>query len=147
MADAADIRTREADRRLADPAAVIDDLAAGLGPEGAAIYALLANRDPERVPALIAALPLAVRNSILSLDLAARRLDGLPGRFLILHGRDDPIVPASESASLARALPAERTALYVLDSLNHVEPQPAGLADRLRLLAAIDRVLAWRDGA
>src|SRR5207244_759381 len=53
-----------AGRRQADPAADIDDLVPLLGPQGGAVYALLANDDPEKTPDLIAALPDRLRDRL-----------------------------------------------------------------------------------
>src|SRR5439155_1987216 len=52
---------RIAGRKLADAAAEIGGLVAPLEAEGRAIYELIANRDPGRVPALVARLPEAIR--------------------------------------------------------------------------------------
>jgi pimeloyl-ACP methyl ester carboxylesterase len=134
-----------AERKLADPGADVADLAARLGSEGRAVHALLANRDPDRVPALIAALPAAVARDIRRLDLKRRDLASLRTRFVLVHGRDDPIIPESESRALAAALAPGRAELTILESLNHVDPQPAGLVDKARLLGAIYTLLAIRD--
>src|SRR5918996_5686550 len=63
-----------AERKLQDLDADVTDLDARLGPEGRSVMALLDNRDPERVPALIAGLPEAVRRDLEALDLARRDL-------------------------------------------------------------------------
>src|SRR5207253_4269933 len=51
-----------ADRKLANAAAQIGDLVVRLGPEGRAVHELIGNRDPERVAALVARLPGAIRD-------------------------------------------------------------------------------------
>ncbi len=130
-------------RRLDMPGADIADLAAGLGPQGQAIYRLLVNRDPERVPALIAALPDRVRDEITRFDLSGRDLTNLGVRFVLIHGHDDPIIPETESIAFAAAVPSAD--LYVLDSLQHVDPKPSGPVDQLRMLSAMSSVLAERD--
>lgn len=134
------------ERKLADPEAEVADLAERLGAEGGAVHALLANRDPERVADLIAALPAGMAADIAALDLKRRDLKGLSGRFVLIHGRDDPIIPETESQALAAALPSERVDLYLVDSLDHIDPQPAGPIDSLILLQAIYKVLTLRDG-
>jgi pimeloyl-ACP methyl ester carboxylesterase len=135
-----------AERKLQDLDANVADLEAGLGPHGRAVTALLDNRDPDRVPALIEGLPEAVRGDLAALDLSRRDLSQLEARLLLVHGRDDPIIPSSESEALAAAAP-DGTALYVVDSLAHVELDPAGLVDGFRLWRAIYRLLAERDAA
>ena len=133
-------------RKLNDLEADVADLQAGLGPQGRAVTALLDNRDPDQVPALIADLPEAVRSDLAALDLARADLSQLHARLLLVHGRDDPIIPSTESEALAAAAPDETT-LYVVDSLAHVELDPAGLVDGLRLWRAVYRLLALRDAA
>jgi pimeloyl-ACP methyl ester carboxylesterase len=134
-----------AERKLQDLDADVADLEAGLGSQGRAVTALLDNRDPDRVPALIASLPEAVRGDLAALDLSRADLSQLDARLLLVHGHDDPIIPSSESEALAAAAPD--TTLYLVDSLAHVELDPAGLVDGFRLWRAIYRLLAMRDAA
>jgi fermentation-respiration switch protein FrsA (DUF1100 family) len=133
-----------ADRKLEDLDADVADLRAGLGPQGRGVAALLDNRDPDRVPALIANLPEAVRSDLEALNLSRRDLAQLDARLLLVHGRDDPIIPSTESEALAAAAP-DGTTLYVVDSLAHVELGPAGLVDGWKLWRAVYRLLALRD--
>jgi pimeloyl-ACP methyl ester carboxylesterase len=135
-----------AGRKLDDLSADVSDLAADLGQEGRAVWALLENRDPDRVPALIAALSPGVVEDIRRLDLKRRDLARLGVRFILVHGHDDPIIPVTESIGLAAALAPGRAELFILDSLDHVDPKPTGLADKIRLLRAIYTVLEIRDG-
>lgn len=130
---------RRLDRRDAD----LSDLAAGLGEEGRRVYALLENRDPDRVPALMDALPRRVKDEIARLDLKRRDFSGLDMRFILTHGNDDAVIPETESMALAGALAAAD--LYVLNSMQHVDPGPAGIMDKLKMLAAMQGVLRERD--
>jgi pimeloyl-ACP methyl ester carboxylesterase len=107
--------------------------------------ALLDNRDPARVPALIATLPQRIQAEIAALDLAGRDLAPLHAQVLLIHGRDDAIVPYSESVALAHALGAHAQ-LYLLDHLAHATLEPGDLADGWRLWRAARRLLALRDG-
>ncbi|MGF1641492.1 MAG: hypothetical protein ACFCUO_11140 [Rhodospirillales bacterium] len=141
-ADALDAMAR---RRIADPDADIADLVAALGPEGRAVDTLLANRDPERTPGLIAALPAAVADEIRSLDLRRRDLAALTTRFVLVHARDDPIIPETESIAFAAAVAPGRAELYLVDGLHHVDAAGLGLVDKVRLLDAVYTVLAFRD--
>ena len=95
-------------RKLRDLNADISDLVPRLGAEGRSVYALLANRDPARVPGLIAALPAPIRTEIAALDLKRRDLPGIDAEAIVVHGRDDPIIPETESIALAAALPEKR---------------------------------------
>ncbi|MFQ6016567.1 MAG: hypothetical protein ACE5KF_00065 [Kiloniellaceae bacterium] len=132
-------------RKLRDLTAEIGDLAAKLGAEGRAVYALLVNADPEAVPALIARLPAAVRADMAALDLKRRDLSKLAARLILVHGREDAIIPYSESKALAGTLPDSRVTLYLVDNLAHVDLSPGGMIDALRLWQAAYRLLAERD--
>ena len=133
-------------RRLADLDAPIDDLVAGLGPEGRAVHALVTNQDRARVADLIAALPAPIRDDMAALDLAARDLSTAPPA-LLLHGRDDDIIPAGESVALADALGETRARLILLDSLAHADLGLDSLGDAYRMWRAAYWLLAARDGA
>jgi alpha-beta hydrolase superfamily lysophospholipase len=152
VGDRADARTLAAiaEARLARPEADTGHLAARLGPEGRAVHALLVNRDPERVPALIAALPPGLAGEIAALDLARRDLGRLAAPLILIHGRTDPLVPYTESLALARAAgPAgpAGASVHLIDGLDHVDLGPAGLGDLATLLRATYRILAARDAA
>jgi pimeloyl-ACP methyl ester carboxylesterase len=133
-------------RKMDDRNADVSALVAGLGPQGRAVYALLTNDDPDRVPKLLAALPAPVRDEIAALDLSAHDLTRTQARFVLIHGRDDAIIPESESEALARALPHGAASLYILNSLDHVNPRAPGLIDTLKLFDAIYTLLGFRDG-
>lgn len=130
-------------RRMGHADSPIDDLAATLGPEGQAVLALLVNRRPEAVPGLMAALPESVGVELRALDLKTAPLDRLKARLLLVHGRDDPIIPASESVALAAAAP--RSELYLFDRLRHVIFEPGAVGDALTLMRVAYHLLEWRD--
>ncbi|WJW76405.1 RNA methyltransferase [Thiohalobacter sp. IOR34] len=132
-------------RKLADPGAAIDDLVVRLTVEGRALLALLENRDPQRVAALLADLPAAIRAEMDALNLSNKDLSRLEARLILLHGRDDDIIPYTESMSLAAAVPKGRAELFVIDGLAHVDVRPLGL-DQRSLWRAIRILLAERDG-
>jgi poly(3-hydroxybutyrate) depolymerase len=132
-------------RKRRDPAAGIGDLVAALGPEGRSVHALLDNRDPERVPALIAMMPETVRRRMAALDPSRRSLATLGPRLILIHGRDDPVIPWTESAMLAAAAPPGKAALFFADSLAHVDLGPSSPGDALELWRAVCRLLAERD--
>ncbi len=159
MANAARIRDPDdrvaleemADRKLDDLAADITDLTASLGPSGQAVHALLTNDDPERVPELIDSLPQGIRAEIAALNL--KRLDpdawtrhGEPVHFVLIHGEGDPIIPETESIKFAQALGPERSDLYLVEGLRHVEAAEVGMLGSLTMLTAAYRVLTLRDG-
>ncbi len=139
--------TAMAERKLRDLGAEIGDLTAKLGPEGRPVHALLTNDDPDAVPGLIAKLPAAVRHDMAALDLKGRDLARLGADVLLIHGRDDAIIPYTESAALAAALPEGQTTLRLVDNLSHVDLGPGGLIDAVRMLSATYRLLEMRDAA
>jgi pimeloyl-ACP methyl ester carboxylesterase len=133
-----------AQHRLASPMAAIDDLLAGLGPEGRAVYALITNRDPGQVPALTARLPLAIREDLRRLNLKEQNLGAIHGPVFIIHGRDDTTIPYTQSEELAAAL-GSRAHLYVIDYFAHVGAAGTSLSDNLQLLSAATDILKERD--
>lgn len=134
-----------AERKMADDAAPVAELTGKLGPQGRAVMALLGNDDPDKVPALIKALPPAIRAEIAALDPATRDLSHLHARLFLIHGRDDRIIPWTESAALARMAP--RAELTLLDNLSHADLRPGQMADAIALWRAVTHLLAERDGS
>ncbi len=134
-----------ADRKIYDPAADVAHLVGRLGADGRAVMDLLSNRDPERVGALIRALPRTLRDEIFALDLKRLDLSQAGYEVILLHGSNDPIIPNTESRALARALPEEQAHLYLLEGLEHVELRPKDFQDRLVFLRAAMRLLEIRD--
>jgi pimeloyl-ACP methyl ester carboxylesterase len=126
-----------------DPDAEVAELVARLGPEGRAIDAYLSNRQPDAVPALLAALPEGIRADMAALDLAARDLGGLRPRLYLVHGRDDAVIPYTESQALAAAAPD--AVLFLVDSLAHVDLGPTDLLDALTLWRAAYLLLSERE--
>jgi pimeloyl-ACP methyl ester carboxylesterase len=145
LADPADRETfrRITRRRLADTKAPIGDLVRTLGPEGRALHDLLDNADPARTPALIARLPAAIRADIDALNLANKDLGALKARLILVHGRDDNVIPFTESLALAARLPAQQVDLFVVDALAHVDLKP-GLVQSWRLWRAVRTMLRRR---
>lgn len=141
-----DLLKQMAERKIDDLAADVSDLAGRLGPEGQSVHALMANEDPERVPELVEALPRSVRTEIHALDLSRRPVEALDVAFILIHGRDDPVIPFTQSVALAEAVGSERAHLYLIDALNHVDPETLGTRDRIRMIQAVYRLLSIRDG-
>ncbi len=130
-------------RKFDDPEATVDDLVGALGPEGNAVWQLLANADPERVPALIGMLPPRIREALDRLDLARRDLSALPAELLLVHGADDPILPPEGSIALAAAVP--HSELFLIDSLTHVDLSLRSLDDGWAIYRACWSLIGWRD--
>lgn len=151
-AEAQGIEGPDRDGLLAIAAAKLKDFnadvsaeAAALGPEGRAIYALMTNRDPEKVDTLVAALPAGLKAQLDALDLSRQDLSGFKGEAVLVHGKDDPFIPSTESAKLAAAL-GSRAHLYILEQVTHVEVNREGsIWDQLDMLFAGRRVLNYRE--
>ena len=136
---------RMIERKRDDLEAPVDDLAAGLTPAGQNLYRFITNRDRGQVDDLIAALPAAIRADIAALDLSRQDLSSLQAHLILVHGRNDPIIPPSESRALARALPPEQTDLFLARGLMHVDVAP-GLLGSWTLWRAVLALLRARDG-
>lgn len=134
-----------AERKMDDLDADVADLARELSPQGKPVYALITNRDPERVPTLIENLPAAMQTEIRALDLSRLPLGSLETDFILIHGRDDPIIPETQSVAFAETV-GDRAHLYLVDSLGHVNPEPPGPVDAVKMIGAVYRVLSFRDG-
>ncbi len=133
-----------ASRRMLDEAADVADLLIDMGREGRTVYDLASNTDPDRVEALVAALPQAIREEVDALSLANIDLSGITARIVLLHGRNDRIIPYSESHALAAAFSHERVDEFVIEDLQHVDLGPAGWFDTVRLWRALYIVLMER---
>lgn len=113
------------------------------GPGARAVLALLQNREPARVDALLEALPLETRELLEALS-PARHLRRARARLLLVHGKDDPAIPYTESLRLAASAPG-RSRLVLVELIGHVEGQaPAWhrLADLMRLWSVCYELLA-----
>ena len=110
------------ERRQSDRTADLSDLAAQLGRQGKVVHDLLTNLDPLRYPALAAELPAGLREDIAALSPRNRDLAGLKAQLILLHGRDDRLIPYPESIALAEAAPPDQAQLYLINSLlGHVD--------------------------
>jgi pimeloyl-ACP methyl ester carboxylesterase len=109
-----------ADREAVGAAVLGRPLPPGAGSEARSVWALLANRDAARVDALLADLP-AETQALLDALSPARDARRFHGRLLLVHGRDDPAIPFTESLRLAAAADPARTRLVLVDLVAHVE--------------------------
>jgi hypothetical protein len=142
--------------KLDDPDADVSGLARKLGPEGRAVVQLLENQDPGRTEALIAELPGPVRATLDRLTLANKPLKRLEAQLILVHGRDDRLIPYTESLALAKAVKEEQAHVYLIDRiLGHVDLSFSDvfsrgfwsdeLPDAWRLWRAQTRLLKERD--
>ncbi|WP_456305773.1 hypothetical protein, partial [Falsiroseomonas oryziterrae] len=113
-------------------------------PGGRAALDLVAERDPERVPARLAALPAPARAALEALDPSRVTLTACT---LAIHGLEDPVIPWTQSATLQAALPEGRAAVVLVPGFGHVEPAGVPPAGQLALIRAMRLLLGWREGA
>ena len=135
---------RIAERRIDTPWADVDDDVEQLGDEGAAVYALITNTDPEQVDELLAGLPRDVRHQIHGLDLARRDLSHLQAQLVLVHGTDDDVIPIGHSKRLQAAVGEDQARLFPAAGLYHVDVSP-GLRDGWQLWRATAHVLYLAD--
>ena len=134
-----------AERRLNDPSAALDDLAAGLGPEGQSLYALVRNDDPDAVTDLIAGLPAPIREAIAALSLTELDLSALSARVALVHSRYDAVIPYTESESLLEALPPGQGHLVLLEDLSHADIGSLSVKDAFSLWGAALSLMQFRQ--
>ncbi len=108
-----------------------------------ALLRLVNNTDPQQVIPLINALPEKMRHNIHMLNPAEKDLSGLNAEFIIIHGQNDTVIPASESVDMAEAIGSSQSHLYILSGLEHVNFK-ALQADVDKLKDAVQRILAHR---
>ncbi len=118
--------------RLKDAAADLAPLAGRLSEAGRALYALAVNTDPARFPRLLEGLPEAMRADLGYLDLARHDLSALRARLFLVHGKNDNLIPWTESLALAAAAPAGAARVFLIRRvLGHVD-------------FAVSDLLSWR---
>lgn len=147
---------RMVELRGRDPAADLAPLAAQLSEPAKAVYALGVNGDPARFPELFSRLPEAMRADLDRLNLSRHDLKPLRARLILLHGRNDNLIPYPESLALAAAVPEGQARVFLFNRvLGHVELSFSSLfswrfwsedlPDLWRLWRAIDLLLAQRE--
>lgn len=144
--------------RLKDRAADLAPLAARLSVPGQAVYALAVNTDPARYQQLLERLPEAMSADLERLNLARHDLKQLKARLWLVHGRNDSLIPWTESLALAAAAPAGQARVFLIHRVvGHVDLSVADLLswhfwtedlpDLWRLWRVIDLMLAEREAA
>lgn len=143
--------------RMTDSTADLSPLAADLSRDAQAVYALAANTDPARFAELLAQLPAAMRADMERLNLARYDLKPLQARLILVHGRNDNLIPWPETPALAAAAPEGLASVFLIHRvLGHVDLKfsnlfswrfwSADLPDLWRLWRVIDLLLAERAG-
>jgi fermentation-respiration switch protein FrsA (DUF1100 family) len=109
-------------QRTPDEGAIAAFVAANPDLLGEEAQRLVRNRDPEAVDALIDALPAPTQELLAALS-PAEWIGRVRAPLFLVHGRDDPAVPFTESLRLAKAARAagRPAALAVVGGVEHVE--------------------------
>lgn len=95
----------------------------GLSAEGRRVAQLLVNRNPDRVPELVAALPEDTRELLAGIS-PETNIENLRAELFLLHDVDDAIIPFTESRAFYEgAVNARERHLTELRLFRHVEPQ------------------------
>ena len=131
------------DRAIVEDALHGRPVASDAGPDARAVLALLRNRDPGRVDVLLDALPPRTRDLLETMS-PARHLQRSGARLVLVHGREDPAIPFTESLRLAAAVP-NRSRVVLVDLIGHVEGQASTrrqLLDFARLWSVCYELLA-----
>ncbi|MBI2359868.1 MAG: hypothetical protein HYV04_13395 [Deltaproteobacteria bacterium] len=93
-----------------------------LSPQGASLYELLINQDPQRVEALVEKIDPRVRGYLEKLSMAPV-IPSIQAYLIIGHGSTDPLIPYTESLRLADAAPDRRKVhVAILRLFSHVDP-------------------------
>jgi hypothetical protein len=151
-----DVFDRMVTLRMRDPDADLSALAVQLSEGASAVYALAVNDDPARFDELFSRLPERMRADIDQLDLAQHDLGPLKARLILVHGRNDNLIPWTESPALAAAVPQGQARVFLIQRvLGHVEISAPSvftwrfwhedLPDLWRLWRVIDLLLAERE--
>jgi fermentation-respiration switch protein FrsA (DUF1100 family) len=110
---------------------------------GRAALDLVAERDPARIPGRLAGLPALARERLAALDPAGTALRTCT---LAIHGLEDTVIPWTQAAALAAALPAGQAVAVLVPGFGHVDPAGVPLEGQLALIRAMRVLLDWRDG-
>ena len=105
------------DAKVENASADVSGPASGLGAEGQSVYGLLTNTDPDAASELIDRLPPETRTLIDALTLADKALGGLPARLILVHGKNDPLIPYSETIALSRAVAPSDPRVFLIERL------------------------------
>lgn len=144
--------------RSQDAEADLTALASQLSTEARSVYALAVNSDPACFPELLTQLPAAMRADIERHDLARHDLKPLKAKLILVHGKNDNLIPYPESLALAAAVPEGQARVLLIHCvLGHVDLSIShllswrfwseDLPDLWRLWRIIDLLLAQREEA
>ncbi len=102
------------------------DETSGLSDEAMVVRALLEGTTPEEAERLFMMLPGSFRSDLAEIS-PSNHVDGLRARLLVLHDRNDRLVPVVESRRLAESLKARGDIRYTeVLAFEHVRPDSGG---------------------
>jgi len=134
---------RIADAKLAGEERDVSAAVDSLGVEGARLYDLMTNADPDRAADIIESLNPRVLDFFDTLSLRGN-IDDVSAHLIIAHGRDDNLMPYTESILLAENAPSGASVeLRILESIQHVDLElgwEGGPAGWVATLAELGRV-------
>ena len=123
-----------------DPDVDLSNLRPHLGQQAQALMDLFDNRDPDRVGDLLSALPPEILVSLTELSPSRGDLAPLDGELILIHGRDDQVVPFTESMDLDAAVPGSE--LFLVSSFSHVDPDDVDWWGYVTMISAVDTILS-----
>ncbi len=99
----------------------------GLSQEGVRVSTLLEGSTPEEATSLMSEMPAEFREELARISPSAH-IAGVNARLLVMHDRDDELVPAAESRRLLQAVEERGNVRYTeLLDFDHVKPTGGGL--------------------
>lgn len=121
----------------------LDHALVKLAPDARALYELIANKDPHRVTTLIDKLSPRIKNELQGINPAKGDLSHIKAQVILLHGRGDTMIPYTESIAIAKALPRDQVALYLIEGYAHTNVKPKR-EDLPQLLDAMELLMQQR---
>ena len=129
LSDPADVEALT--RRYLNNQALTPEELNALSPAATNVTRLLDGTTPSEAAALYRALPEQFRSDLAGIS-PSNHVDGIRARLLILHDRNDRLVPAAESRRLLAATEGRGDVRYTeVLAFEHVRPSGGGLADLL----------------
>ena len=143
--------------KLRDEKAPIGPFLPLLGEEGKNILALLSHTDPNQTENLIRKLPPRLQAYIEALSVGPV-LNRLSADLILAHGRDDDMIPFTETLRLARDVShPRRVYLEILGSYSHVDPEQKAwtlrnlvtfyVPEGWKLFCLVNQLMKYRYGA
>jgi len=141
--------------KLRDEKESIDHFLPLLGKEGKNILTLLSHTDPSQTEKLIHELSPQLQTYIEALSVGPA-IKQLKAGLILAHGREDDMIPFSETLRLARAAPdPHRVHVEILGSFAHMDPEQKGwtinnftahFSEGWKLFRLVNQLMKYRHG-